>query len=301
MSPYKMEALRIKLLENRPHLKEESLRSYLGSYRRVFKNVAQVGDTISESFFWKNSKKIIAYLRTTPLNSAKTILSALTVLTLKHPSCEDFRTEMNRLAEKQLSQKKLQLARPNEIIVPWKQLQGQYHRLWTDFSPIFKFDDLKLPEFLVLRDLVLAACFMLIPPRRIKDYTDLKLRNVDKEKDNYLVCGQTPALVFNSYKTAKFYGSQKVELPSNLFHILKKWSEFNPYEYMFNNGDNQPLKQPEITRILNKIFGVGVSVNVLRHSYITEYLKNTPKLADMERLASDMGHSVAEQQLYRRV
>ena len=44
--------------------------------------------------------------------------------------------------------------------------------------------------------------------------------------------------------------------------------------------------------MLNKIFGKEVSVNMLRHVYLSNYYKGMPKLSNMEELAFSMGHNV---------
>jgi hypothetical protein len=66
-----------------------------------------------------------------------------------------------------------------------------------------------------------------IPPRRSLDYCEFKIKNIDREKDNYL---DKNKLIFNRYKTAKTYGQQSVDIPVQLRNILTKWSKLNPNE-----------------------------------------------------------------------
>ena len=40
---------------------------------------------------------------------------------------------------------------------------------------------------------------------------------------------------------------------------------------------------------LNKIFGVGISINSIRHEYLTDKYKDIPLLKEMEKTAYDMG------------
>jgi hypothetical protein len=49
-----------------------------------------------------------------------------------------------------------------------------------------------------------------------------------------------------------------------------------------------------IALALNKIFSKGVSVNMLRHSYLTEKYKDVPALNDMLTTAKQMGHSLGQ-------
>ena len=66
----------------------------------------------------------------------------------------------------------------------------------------------------------------------------------------------------------------------------------NPSDYVLISSNNKPLSSSQITKRLNKIFGKEVSVNMLRHMYLTNYYRDMPKLTDMEKLAESMGHNV---------
>lgn len=89
-----------------------------------------------------------------------------------------------------------------------------------------------------------------------------------------------------------YYGLAKVDVPKELDTILKKWLKINPSDYVLISSNNKPLSSSQITKMLNKIFGKDVSVNMLRHIYLTNYYKGMPKLSNMEELASSMGHNV---------
>jgi hypothetical protein len=49
-----------------------------------------------------------------------------------------------------------------------------------------------------------------------------------------------------------------------------------------------------------KIFGKSLSVDMIRHIYITHFLKQNPKLKEKMSLADLMGHSVETQNLYQK-
>ena len=68
---------------------------------------------------------------------------------------------------------------------------------------------------------------------------------------------------FNKYKTSDTYGLAKVDVPKELDSILKKWLKINPSEYVLISSNNKPLSSSQITKMLNKIFGKEVSVNML--------------------------------------
>jgi integrase len=136
-----------------------------------------------------------------------------------------------------------------------------------------------------------------IPPRRAKDYTDFKVKNISKETDNFI---EKNEMVFNSFKTAKF-GQQRVPLPKELKSILTKWIKINPTEYLLFDINGNQLSSPQLNQRLNKIFGStsGKSVNMMRHSFLTEkygdgIIKKKELVADM----TAMGSSLAEAPFY---
>jgi phosphorylcholine metabolism protein LicD len=130
------------------------------------------------------------------------------------------------------------------------------------------------------------------PPRRLADFTNLKLNNINPETDNYIKDGDT--LVFNIYKTAKRYGKQQVPLPRKVMKIIDKFIEQTKHinrEYLLFDNYYQPLTSVKLNQRLNSIFdGKKVSTNNFRHSYLTE--KFGDNYNEMQSTASMMGTSV---------
>jgi integrase len=130
------------------------------------------------------------------------------------------------------------------------------------------------------------------PPRRLADFTNLKLNNINPETDNYIKDGDT--LVFNIYKTAKKYGEQEVPLPKKVMKIIDKFIEQTKHinrEYLLFDNYYHPLTSVKLNQRLNSIFdGKKVSTNNFRHSYLTE--KFGDNYNEMQNTASMMGTSV---------
>ena len=126
-------------------------------------------------------------------------------------------------------------------------------------------------------------------PRRSLDYSEMKIRNYDVKTDNYYKGNK---FFFNKYKTVKSYGTQSIEVPKQLNDLLKKWIKINERDYMLYSSNGNKINPPQITRILNKIFGKKISTSMLRHIYLTDTYKNIHEINKMENLAKDMGHSV---------
>jgi integrase len=141
---------------------------------------------------------------------------------------------------------------------------------------------------------VLSGIF--IPPRRSKDYVDFKIRDIDRENDNYI---DKKTMVFNSYKTAKTYQRQEIPIPPELLKILNKWIKVNPTDYLLFDSNSKKLSNVKLTQRLNKIFGKKASVNQLRHSYLSNKYQDTIKLnKDMADDMEAMGSSRKQEQIY---
>ena len=127
------------------------------------------------------------------------------------------------------------------------------------------------------------------PPRR-SEFAFVKIKNFDRKTDNYL---EKNKIVFNSYKTAKKYGSQIYELPSPLIPIVKKYLKLNKTDYLFPKRNSDAcMTNVDYNRTLQKIFGKTISVDNLRSIYLSEKYKNIPDLNDMQETATAMGHSI---------
>lgn len=126
----------------------------------------------------------------------------------------------------------------------------------------------------------------------------MKLRGVDKTKDNYMSAYK---FVFNQYKTAGTYGQQTVEIPRKLHSIITRWSKKHDNPYLLFDRNDNPLTQPKLTLKLNGIFGKRLSVSLLRHIFITDKLKDVPKLTELKEMAEGMGHSLESQMQYRKL
>jgi len=138
---------------------------------------------------------------------------------------------------------------------------------------LYKKKNLSNTDLQLIQQFIIMAVLggLFIPPRRSKDFTDFKIKNIDKEKDNYF---EKNKFIFNSYKTAKFYGKQVVDLPKPLCAIMRKWIKNNPTEFLFFDNKGNQLSNVNLNQRLNKLFEKKVSVNQLRHTFMSDKYKN---------------------------
>ncbi len=279
--------------EKRPNLSANSLTTYTSILKNLFKKVFSNQDTFSADLFDNQYDQVLAFLDKTPPNKRKTLLSALVVLCpgnkyYRDVMMNDIQLYHNEIAKQEKTpHQKANWVETNEIFELWEKMKKDVDLLYKKQN-LNENDRQSIQNFVILT--VLSGLFF--PVRRSKDWCDFKIRNIDKEKDNYL---DKSNLVFNSYKTAKTYGKQVVFIPTKCKNILHKWIKLNPTtEYLFTDRNGKPLTSVKMNQRLNKLFGgKKISVNALRHSFLTaKYATTMKEMKDMENTMSQMGSSM---------
>jgi hypothetical protein len=137
---------------------------------------------------------------------------------------------------------------------------------------------------------------------------------------NYIVVNKhnNPiALVINNYKTKKVYKTYTVDLTlgdlkphfrfSEIRTAIKAFAKatgIKSTELVFPNTKGDIYQQ--FTPYVNFLFkstGKRISVNLLRHSFITEFLAKNPKVSDntIKKMSHSMGNSIEMFRSYRRI
>jgi hypothetical protein len=183
--------------------------------------------------------------------------------------------------------------------ISWTDVEKRWTDLNKELSPLLKKNPPTPKDVLKLVDLILLSVFVLIPPRRSMDFTEMKIKNYNVNEDNYYD-NKAKQFVFNRYKTDKTYGKQVINVPPTLHKILSRWVKINPNEHLIFDSKGAKMSPSRLTIKLNNIFGKNVSSTLLRHIYITEkVLHDAPRIKERESVAEAMGHSKDQQDLYR--
>ena len=274
--------------EKRPQLSASSIITYHSILKNLYKKVFGTGDIDPKKF--DETEKILEHLKDLPANKRKTILSALVIITddkkYRELMLEDIKEYNHEIGKQEKSEaQKDNWVEGSDIKTLWETLKHNADLLYKK-QHLTPTDLQNIQSFIILS--LLGGMF--IAPRRSKDFCDAKIKNIDKEKDNYL---DKNILVFNSYKTAKCYGEQKVTIPSGLKSILTKWLKFNPTDYLIFDTNMNPLSSVKLNQRLNKLFdGKKVGVNLLRHSYLTDkYASTMEQKKKIDKDMADMGSS----------
>jgi integrase len=179
-----------------------------------------------------------------------------------------------------------------ESWVSTNQVKDIWEALKKDADLLYKKKSLKPSDLQQIQSYIILSLLggIFIPPRRSKDYVDFVIKDVNKEKDNFL---EKNKMFFNSYKTAKTYGQQVVEIPKPLQSILKKWISVNPTTHLLFDVNMNALSSVKLNQRLNKIFDEKkVSVNQLRHTYLTNKFGHTIEQKNtIANTMSEMGSS----------
>lgn len=279
--------------EKRPNLSEQSIKTYTSILKNLYSNI--FGDDFHVKNF-EHVNEILKYLHTIPSNRRKTVLSALVIIT----NNDEYRKVMlNDIHEYNTEQsKQVQNEKQQSSWLDNEEIKEIFYKLERMSKILYREPKLNMNELQEIQNYIILCLLggIYIPPRRSKDYVDFKIRNINKDKDNYM---DKRKLIFNSYKTAKTYGKQELEIPIQLQKILKKWITVNPTEYLLFDSHENQLSNIKLTQRLNKLFDKKASVNQLRHTYLSnKYQSTIEQNKKMNEDFKNMGSSMAQQKVY---
>jgi hypothetical protein len=292
-----MSDLKQYIKEKRTNLSSSSVNTYNSILTNLYKNV--FGDKEINVLKFNDSEQILKYIHDLPPNRRKTILSALVIITddkayrnLMMDDIKDYKSEIAK-QEKTPSQRE-NWVEASDVKQLWEQLKRNADLLYKK-EHLTATDLQQIQSYIILS--LLGGIF--IVPRRALDYVNFRIHpaTINKEKDNYL---DKATLIFNSYKTAKCYGEQRVKIPPTLKYLLTKWMKVNPTDYLLFDANMNPLTSVKLNQRLNKLFGgKKVGVNSLRHTYLSDKYGST--IQTTKDLATDlinMGSSMSQAQTY---
>lgn len=290
--------------QNRPNISDSSLLTYTSLLNSLYKSLFKNDKDFDETLFDK-TEEILEHVKDKPLASKKTILSALYVLTNNPKYQKHMIDGANEYNLKEKEQKMTEKQKENWV--SQEEIKEVFNKYKTTAEYLIKelkgrplSNKLTSKEFQTWQDYIMLCLSsgVFIEPQRVKDWTSFKINNIEKGKDNFMEGKASKCqLVFNSYKTAKFYGEKKMSAPPELCKILNTFIAYvKPQsDYLLNDSNWKPLSQVTFTQRLNKIFNKHVSVNILRHSYLTDRFQSGKiSLKELKDTATNMGHSLEQ-------
>jgi hypothetical protein len=189
---------------------------------------------------------------------------------------------------------------------------------WMSLRALKKLAKDKKEEFNT-QDNLLIACYTLMPPVRL-DLHDVKIVRTGfidpetkrpegiSEKQNYIKIykksGRTYTdLVLNEYKTSKTYGIFNERLPKPVTDLILQLPVSQSHLFQKKGGD--AFSSPEtfgvyLRSVFKKLTDKNMSVDLLRHIYLTEFRKGEKTEERKQKIAKKMMNSVTEQTNYLR-
>ena len=163
-------------------------------------------------------------------------------------------------------------------------------------------------------DFVVLSLYVLHPPVRA-DYEHMRVfiddtHVPDDIKENYCVLQDNPRFVFQQYKTARDRGSTIIPIDRKLHDILLEWMEINPSDYLLSSYViSRKIYKPftdttlckRITAIFLKCSDTPVTINTLRHSFISFMSRHDQEYDKKRENAEKMMHSISMADRYRRM
>ena len=264
------------LKEKRPTISDSSLKTYASNLFSINKKLKGEQDLR----FFKNHEELVKYIKTEmkSLQTQKTLLCALYILT----GIEAYRDVMLEYSKQVNDTYKTQKMtdKQKEHRISFDEVKEKVNTL---------FNAMKANPSKENYELYLMACFssgVFSPPRRA-EFANVKVKNYDVQQDNYLA---KKKIVFNKYKTAKRYGTQEYNIPPTIMPTLRKYLKMNTSDYLFSKKNGSAMTNVDYNRLLQKIFGKGISVDALRSIFLSEKYKDIPAIREMEATASAMGN-----------
>jgi hypothetical protein len=153
-----------------------------------------------------------------------------------------------------------------------------------------------------LENRILAGLITQLPPVRL-DYARLRVfTKVPKDyAENYILLKGSPKtsqFVAQRHKTSKTYGALQRTLTPELYDVVKEWKTKHPDDVLLDMSDN--LLGRKIAALMKKYVGDSITMNDIRHSYVSAARKGDRSKADVESIAHMLGHSLAMNYDYRR-
>ena len=292
-------SLKEELKSKKPNLSDLSLTAYASTLRNLYKKVFDDQPIRLKNF--DDTDKILDYLKNIEPSKRKSILSALVSMTGNDQYREMMRKDINTYNEFVKTQKKSD--KQAENWVDKDEINKVYNEVLEKSKLLYKKNKHSMKELQDIQNHVILALTTgkYIPPRRLLDYTEFKINgDINKKVDNYYDKG---TLVFNRFKGSTEKDQQRINAPKGLQSILSKWIKLNPTDHLLFDNQSGKLTNTQLTQRLNKIFrdtdAKNVSVNSLRHTYLTDkYASTIEQNKEIKKTMKEMGSSIDQLKNY---
>jgi integrase len=288
--------------KNKPTITPSSAKTYNSLLRSIYTNVFGKDKEPDYKNFSK-TEPILEWLEKKTYGSRKTYLAALVCVVPDEPKYKAKMLDDIKIYNEEVNKSEMTDKLENSAITD-EEIEKIRGELKHNAELLLKRKSYNVADYMEIQNYIIFSLYVgHIVPRRALDYIEMKYQNFNKETDNYIDL-KKKQLVFNKFKTAKYKGTQMLEIPPALFKILSKWISIIPKEidHLLFNSKLEPLNGVVLNQRLNAIFGGKKAVNSLRHYYLTSKYKNV--MIEKEKMNADlvaMGSSKKEENVYVKI
>ena len=128
------------------------------------------------------------------------------------------------------------------------------------------------------------------------------IRKASNKNTNYcLLRVRNPVFIFQEYKTAGKYGRVIIKIKPIVYKLLVERYNQVVDEKADNHlfTDDQPNFSRRVKASFEKVVNKPVSINILRHSFLTDFLSKNPSLHQKANIATLMMNSPIVGEAYR--
>lgn len=211
---------------------------------------------------------------------------------------------------------KLAIQKKKEQLDSENKLTDREKKGFTSWDRIIEMEDeIKNTEINPVENLVIYYLYTQLPPRRL-EFGSLVIAVEDDFEDNgktnYVVLDKkmknVKKIILNKYKTSEVYGPYIInDVPPKLSNAIVDLIDEQDYkagEHLFMNSKGKPYGNAfssRVKEVFEQAYGKPITLNTLRHSFISYHLKNNPTQKQKTEWANAMGHSTDMQGLYNRI
>ena len=283
--------------EKRPNLKDNSLKSYLITLRKLNDN-----KEIENLKFLKKFTEIMENINAFKLTSQRNKLTAILVVLSAFDKKEFEEVEMKYRKELENRNKEY-----NDYIASHQKSEKQ-EKNWTTLVDLKKVmnkhkkEAKANPTRKTVQPYLVSSLYLLQPPKRL-DFSGMKIitsRKDNDEKTNYLLnLGRNRKyFIYNQFKTDGKYGSKEVLIPKDLNSVINLWLQVNKGDDFLYNVKGQNMTANGLGKYITKIFkptGKSITLNLLRNIYVSENI-DLEAITKAKEIANSMDHSQSIQQ-----
>jgi hypothetical protein len=286
-------------LANNETLRKQSKKGYESRTNLIMK---RLGFKDAADMF-EHPDKIIESIDSTyeNWNSRKTMYTAL-ISFIKHTQVKVPDETQQKLYDKMMegAAESRKIASQN---LPPKQLEGSAIT-WKD---IVQLEEKLRNEQYASPHHLLVAMYTLIDARRLGDYNMLQICTTAKQfasatAPNKILVNRRNKfcqMQVADFKTMGSHGTYERKITGVLYKIIAQSVRDNPRTYLFENTKNEPYTEGTFSKFFTDTFKTelnhSIGLQTLRHLYVTYIMAKNLSHAEKEKIAYNMGSSVAQQ------